>query len=91
MVFPGFLHQQKNLPPRYTCILNIVGSGVKHHNPNGSGENWVILKFQNHLVVLKKIFKWFVTNTAKVIYLQVWNVIIRSNGAVLEIDTITVV
>jgi len=49
--FSGFLHQQKNFPSRYTCILNIDGSGVKHHNPNGSGENWVILKFQNHLVV----------------------------------------
>ena len=31
--YSGFLHQS-NWPPRYNWVLNIVESGVKHHNPN---------------------------------------------------------
>ena len=35
--YSGFLHQL-NWPPRYNW--NIVGSGVKHHNPNNTHEHY---------------------------------------------------
>jgi hypothetical protein len=34
--YSGFLHQS-NWPPWYNWVLNIVESGVKHHNPNHEG------------------------------------------------------
>ena len=38
--YPGFLNQW-NWPPRYSW--NIVGSGVKHHNPNPFNVRWHLL------------------------------------------------